>query len=108
MAIHHVDLIRAVTGRNITRVTATGFNPPWSWYEHDAGLKMLLELEGGVPFSYSGDWSALGRSTAWNGTWRVQCAEGSIHLENDLITLVAASDGTRTQPNRPSKLPRWS
>ena len=87
MAIHHLDLIRAVTGRNITRVTAQTFNPPGSWYEHHAALKMLLELEGGVPFSYSGDWSALGRSTSWNGTWRLQCAAGSIHLDDEQITV---------------------
>jgi predicted dehydrogenase len=87
MSIHHLDLIRAVTGRNITRVTAHTFNPPWSWYDHHAGLKMLLELEGGIPFSYSGDWSAIGRSTSWNGTWRLQCAGGSVHFEDDKITL---------------------
>ena len=87
MAIHHVDLIRFVTGRNITRVTAHTFRPSWSWYQHHPGLKMLLELEGGIPFSYSGDWSARGRFTSWNGAWRLQCAEGSIHLEQDQITL---------------------
>ena len=87
MSIHHIDLIRAVTGRNITRVTAGTFNPAWSWYQHHAGLKMLLELQGNIPFSYSGDWSAIGRSTGWNGQWRLQCAQGSIHLENDAITI---------------------
>ena len=87
MAIHHLDLIRAVTGRNIVRVTAMSFRPAWSWYRHEPGLKMLLELEGGTPFSYSGDWSALGRQTAWNGTWRLQCAEGSIHVEKDKIAV---------------------
>ena len=87
MAIHHMDLIRCITGRNITKVTAQSFRPAWSWYAHDPGLKMLLELEDGLAFSYSGDWSARGRSTPWNGNWRLQCADGSIHLENDKITL---------------------
>src|SRR5688572_8106966 len=85
MAIHHLDLIRAVTGRNIARVTAQSFRPQWSWYQHDPGLKMLLELDDGTPFSYSGDWSALGRQTGWNGTWRLQCAQGSIHAEKEDI-----------------------
>lgn len=87
MAIHHMDLIRCVTGRNIRKVTAHTFRPPWSWYEHHCGLKMLLELDGGIPFSYSGDWAAKGRSTSWNGTWRLQCADGAMHLEDDRITL---------------------
>ena len=85
MAIHHLDLIRYVTGRNIVKVTTLSFNPEWSWYAHDAGLKMLLELEDGTVFSYSGDWSGKGRPTSWTGGWRLQCADGSIHLENDEI-----------------------
>jgi predicted dehydrogenase len=87
MAIHHLDLIRAVTGRNIVKVTAQTFRPTWSWYQHHPGLKILLELDDGTPFSYSGDWSALGRQTTWNGTWRLQCAEGSIHLQDDAIAI---------------------
>lgn len=83
MAIHHLDLIRAVTGRNIARVTAMSFRPDWSWYRHEAGLKMLMQLDDGTPFSYSGDWSARGRQTKWNGQWRLQCAEGSVHLDAD-------------------------
>lgn len=108
MAIHHFDLIRAVTGRNITRVTAHSFSPPWSWYKHDPGLKMLLELEGGLPFSYSGDWGAHGRCTTWNGTWRLQCAEGSLHLEADEITIARCDKWSKNpveEAVEPSPLP---
>ncbi|MGC4033978.1 MAG: Gfo/Idh/MocA family oxidoreductase, partial [Tepidisphaeraceae bacterium] len=41
MAIHHLDLIRTVTGQNIATVTADTWNPPGSDYQHHAGLKML-------------------------------------------------------------------
>jgi predicted dehydrogenase len=85
MAIHHFDLIRSVTGREIVKVTAHSFRPDWSWYTHHSGLKMLIELEGGLPISYSGDWSALGRITSGHGNWRLQCAEGSLHLDNNRI-----------------------
>ena len=77
MAIHHVDLIRMVSGRNVERVTALGFRPAWSWYRHEPGLKMLLELEGGLPFSYSGDWSARGRSTSIAATASRRHASGT-------------------------------
>ncbi len=83
MSIHHLDLIRFITGRNIVKVTAQTFRPEWSWYQHHPGLKMLMELDGGMPFSYSGDWSARGHCTTWNGAWRVQCAEGSIEYTHD-------------------------
>ena len=77
MAIHHLDLIRAMTGRNIARVTTQSFKPAWSWYQHDPGLNMLMELDDGTPFSYSGDWSAIGRTTGWSGNWRLQCADAA-------------------------------
>src|SRR5437762_1604151 len=37
MSIHHMDLIRAVTGRNISRITAQSFRPSWCWYEGASG-----------------------------------------------------------------------
>lgn len=99
MSIHHIDLIRAVTGRDITRVTASTFNPGWSWYGHHAGLKMLLELQGGVHFSYSGDWSALGKCTSWNGVWRLQCAAGSIHLDEENRISIARCEKWMKNPS---------
>jgi predicted dehydrogenase len=96
MAVHHFDLVRAILGRNITRVMAHTFNPAWSWYQHNPALKAMLELEGGLFVSYSGDWSGRGRNTSWNGDWRVQCAEGSIHLDSrnpDRLALARSSRG---------------
>jgi len=87
MAIHHLDLLRAVTGKNIRRVTAHTFNPSWSWYQHHAGLKMFLELDGNIHFSYSGDWSAKGKQTPWGGAWRLQCERGSIHYEGENVSI---------------------
>jgi predicted dehydrogenase len=105
MAIHHFDLIRCVTGRDITRVLAWSFRPSWSWYAHEPGLKMLLELEGGLPFSYSGDWSARGRSTSWNGDWRLQCSEGALLFENDEIFVARSERWSREQTIEPIAAP---
>jgi predicted dehydrogenase len=91
MSIHHFDLIRFITRKNIRKVTALSFNPPGSTFQHDAGLKMLLELEGGLAFSYDGDWTALGRTTSWSGNWRLQGSRGSLHIENDKL-IVARSE----------------
>lgn len=111
MAIHHMDLIRAITGRNIVKVTAMSFRPAWSWYKHDPGLKMLLELEGGIPFSYSGDWSGRGRQTGWSGAWRLQCAEGSIHLDGGAISIDRCERWSKNPTSESieiTKLPRES
>jgi len=105
MAIHHLDLIRATTGRNIACAFAKSFRPQWSWYDHHPGLKMLLELDDGTPFSYSGDWSALGRQTTWNGNWRLQCASGSIHLERDKISIARCEKWCKNETEEPIDVP---
>jgi predicted dehydrogenase len=106
MAIHHLDLIRYITGRNIVKVTTLSFRPDWSWYEHHPGLKMFLELEDGTVFSYSGDWSAKGRSSPWSGTWRLQCAEGSIHLENDQVEIARCDRWAKNPTAQKIELPQ--
>ncbi len=108
MSIHHFDLIRFITRRNIRKVSALSFNPPGSTFKHAAALKMVLELEGGIPFSYDGDWSALGRTTSWSGNWRLQGSQGSLHLENDKLAWRAPSSGAKTPPRRTSPRPRWN
>ncbi len=105
MAIHHIDLIRAVTGRNIVKLTALSFRPSWSWYQHDPGLKMLLEMDDGTAFSYSGDWSAKGRFTPWNGNWRLNFAEGSIHLEDDKLAVVTCEKWNKNMVITPEATP---
>ncbi len=95
MAVHHFDLIRCVTGRDIVRVTALGFRPAWSWYAHQPAAKALLELDGGLIFSYSGDWSARGSATSWNGSWHIQCAEGALRMADDAITIVRSGRWNR-------------
>lgn len=91
MSIHHFDLLRCVTGLNIRSISAMSFRPRWSWYRHDPGLKMLMTLEdgtdAGIPFSYSGDWSAFGKTTTWNGTWRLQCEKGTLTWEDDKLAV---------------------
>jgi predicted dehydrogenase len=105
MAIHHMDLIRATTGRNIAKVTAQTFRPGWSWYDHHPGLKMLLELDDGTAFSYSGDWSALGRQTSWNGNWRLQCAQGSIHLEKGNVSVARCEKWCKNETEEAIEVP---
>jgi predicted dehydrogenase len=87
MCIHHMDLLRAITGKNIVNVSVMSFKPKWSWYKHEPGLKMLLEMEDGIVFSYSGDWSAKGRFTPWDGNWRLQCADGALLWEDGKVSV---------------------
>jgi predicted dehydrogenase len=107
MSIHHLDLIRAVTGRNIAKVTATTFNPPWSWYRHHAGLKMLLDSKAASP-------SATAATGARSGDPRAGTARGGCNAPMVRSTWMMtglpwrdANDGARTPRSSPSRSRRW-
>jgi predicted dehydrogenase len=71
MAIHHADLLRMLTGRNVVRVEARSWRAPDSPYIHDPEVVALLDMEGGVPAIYEASWAARGEETSWNADWEI-------------------------------------
>jgi predicted dehydrogenase len=71
MSIHHFDLLRAVTGRDVRSVYARGWRVPDSPFVHQPAVAALLDLEGGVPVIYEGDWATHEPETSWNGDWEI-------------------------------------
>ncbi len=71
MAIHHVDLLRAITGLEVVAVDARGWAAPDGPFRHDPTVAALLELDGGIDASYDGTWAPPYGETSWNGDWEV-------------------------------------
>jgi predicted dehydrogenase len=71
MSIHHFDLLRAATGRDVHGVYARSWRVPDSEFVHDPAVAALLDLEGGVPVVYQGDWATHESETSWNGDWEI-------------------------------------
>lgn len=69
MAIHHFDLIRALTGRNVARIDARSWRVPDSPFAFEPALAAVIDLAGDVPVTYEGDWATSGPETSWNGDW---------------------------------------
>jgi len=84
MAIHHFDLMRALTGRNIARIDARSWPVPDSPYRHDPALAAVLDLDGGVPATYLGDWATNEAETSWNGDWVLTGERGRIEWTSDI------------------------
>jgi len=77
MAIHHVDLVRSITGREIAEVDARSWPVPDGPFRHDPTVAALLTLADGTPIEYHGTWAeALGRETSWNGDWELVGSAG--------------------------------
>ena len=83
MSIHHYDLIRAATGREVLRVHARGRRVPDSPFVHHPAVSALLDLEGDVPILYEGDWATREPETSWNGDWEVVGEEGRLRWSGD-------------------------
>ncbi len=83
MSIHHFDLVRAATGRDVQGVFARSRRVPDSPFVHDPAVAALLDLEGSVPVVYEGDWATRGPETSWNGEWEVTGEKGRLLWRSD-------------------------
>jgi predicted dehydrogenase len=78
MSIHHFDLIRAATGRDVSSVYAHSWRVPDSPFVHHPAVAAILDLEVGVPVIYQGDWATHEPETSWNGEWEIVGEAGRI------------------------------
>jgi predicted dehydrogenase len=77
MAIHTFDAARFLTGADPVAVTCHEWNPPGSWYDHDASAVAIFEMTGGLVYTYRGSWCAEGLNTTWECDWRLIGQRGS-------------------------------
>ena len=87
-AIHHLDMIRYLTGSEITTVSAMTRNPAWSSFAGPAAGSVLLGLTGGGIALYEGTLLAAGEQRRWHREhYRAECRDGSLVLDGELITV---------------------
>ena len=51
MAIHTFDAARFLAGADPVSVICHEWNPPGSWYDHDASAVAVFELSGGILYT---------------------------------------------------------
>ncbi len=71
MAVHHLDLLRAMTGRAVRTVHGRSWRAPDSPFHHHPAVAALIDMEDGTPVVYEGTWAQRGPETSWNGEWEV-------------------------------------
>jgi len=100
MAIHTFDAARFLTGADPVAVTCVEWNPPGSWYDHDAAAVATFEMTGGIVYSYRGSWCAEGLNTTWECDWRVIGERGSVRWDGAqgfCAEVVAQTGGFRSE-----------
>lgn len=96
MAIHTFDAAQFITGADPVSVYCKEWNPPGSWYDHDASAVAIFEMTGGIVYTYRGSWCSEGLSTKWEGDWHIIGAKGSVRWNGGdefLAQVVTASEG---------------
>jgi predicted dehydrogenase len=83
MSIHHFDLVRAATGRDVRGVFARGWRVPDSPFAHHPAVSAILDLDDDVPVVYEGDWATRGPETSWNGEWEIVGEAGRLLWRGD-------------------------
>ena len=78
MAIHTFDQARFLTRADALAALAHEWNPPGSWYEHDASAIAVFEMSKQIVFCYRGSWCSEGLNTIWEGSWRIVGEKGSV------------------------------
>lgn len=71
MAIHHVDMLRQITGREVAAVDARAWKVPDAPFVHEPSVAAVLTLDDGTPVAYDGSWVATTGETSWNGDWEL-------------------------------------
>lgn len=85
VVVHHLDLMRHLTGSEGRRIYAHGYSPQGSWHPGNVALDLVLEMEGGVRATLVGSLVTGGAETGWPGHWRIEGTDGTIAVAGDEI-----------------------
>jgi predicted dehydrogenase len=87
-SIHHLDMVRYLTGRDIQAVTALTTNPPGSSFAGDCIGAALLDLGDGVFALYEATLLAAGSENRWrNEYYRLEHRDGSLTCDGPTVTV---------------------
>ncbi|HYF52249.1 MAG TPA: Gfo/Idh/MocA family oxidoreductase [Planctomycetota bacterium] len=93
MMVHHMDMVRYVTGLDFAWLRASSFQPKWSWFKGDAGVTFTGEMTNGASFTHTGVWCSHGKNTTWNGDWHVEGSRGGFTWNQDKLDVHVPADG---------------
>jgi predicted dehydrogenase len=92
-SIHHLDMIRYLSGADITHVTAATANPAGSSFQGDSIGGLLLRLANGAFALYEATLLAAGSENRWRSErYRAECRDGSLTCDGPTLTVTRGRD----------------
>ncbi len=106
MTIHHADLLRMLTGQEVTSLDARGWRVPDSPYRHDPAVAALLTLDGGASVRYEGNWATSEPETSWNGDWEILGEDGFLRWTGSVSDALGGTISLQRWGGDPRPLPQ--
>ncbi len=88
-AVHHLDMLRNLSGADCARIAAFEWNPPWSSSTAEFCVLCSMRLTNNAQASYEANATAAGKQNRFRQEYyRVECEGGSVTVGRDQIVRV--------------------
>ena len=88
-SVHHLDMLRFLSGGDCETLMGFGWNPEWSSFKHYSSGFYLMKMVNGVHSFYEGNSSAAGITNCWHREYyRAEFEEGAVEIaEGNQMTI---------------------
>ena len=94
VGIHHLDMLRYVTGDEVRQVYADFYTPGGSWYTGYANTVLCMTMDSGVKVVYTGSLDAPANGTSWFGDWVFTGEKGILRYDSTGVSLMLDGEVT--------------
>lgn len=82
-SVHHMDMLRFLSGGNCEALIGFGWNPEWSSFKHYSSGMYLMKMDNGIHTCYEGNSSAAGITNCWHSEYyRAEFEEGTVEVDH--------------------------
>ncbi|HEX2970811.1 MAG TPA: Gfo/Idh/MocA family oxidoreductase [Tepidisphaeraceae bacterium] len=93
-AVHHFDMLRAMSGGEAKTVQAVSWNLPWSDFQGDSNALVAIEMNNDVHCLYEGAVANASTLNSWTHEYvRAECELGTLELDRRRLRLLKGESG---------------
>ena len=82
-SVHHMDMLRFLSGGDCETLVGFGWNPEWSSFKHYSSGMYLMKMNNGIHTLYEGNSTAAGITNCWNSEYyRAEFEEGTVEISH--------------------------
>ncbi len=96
-SIHHLDMLRNLTGGDPQQIFGSAFNSPWSSFKGFAAGLYVVEFDNDTRAAYEANLLSAGKANSWfEEYYRAECEEGAL-ASDDGDAIVITRDGAEAE-----------